>query len=116
MLMAMEYYFILIRSTRTGEAIGIVKTPKDKTIEYVYHETSSSSPSQGIVGVSLKSITEAEYTTYQVLKLFPTFKWAVRGTNEVNRNLIDLYDPTFYKMTSSWIRRNRLTWPSATKR
>ena len=114
MLMAMEYYFILIRSTRTGEAIGIVKTPTDKRIESVYYGKSRSWPCVAGSGVSLKSITEAEYTTYQVLKLFPTFKWAVRGTNEVNRNLVDLYDPTFYKMTSSWIRRNRLTCPSGT--
>lgn len=107
-MLMVKYYFILIRSTRTGEAIGIVKTPTDKRIEYVYHETSSESPSQGIAGVSLKSITEAEYTTHQVLKLFPTFKWAVRGSNRINRNLIDLYDPTFYKMTPfGWIRRNR---------
>ena len=78
----------LIRRALTGDAIGIIKVPEHVDIWLTFHPYM---PHDGIV---IYPISEAEYTSYEALELFPIYKTTSRGKHLTDH--VDIYDPGHY--------------------
>ena len=76
---------------RMGEVdpigIGIVKVPQHASIRCIHHNETGP--------VFLDDISEAEYTSYEYLDLFPEFNWV----QERPGGAVLVYDPIFYYST-----------------
>lgn len=80
--------YIVIRRLEDREAIGIVELPNGLLVCGAYN-----GPSSVRSNVFLNEITEAEYTSYEALGMFPVYRWKCRRADNV---LVDLYNKDFF--------------------
>lgn len=80
--------YFLIRRTLTRDAIGIIKVPEHVDIWLTFH------PYMPYEGIVIFPISEAQYTSYEALELFPIYKLTSRGHPLTDH--VDIYDPGHY--------------------
>lgn len=82
--------YLIIRSLKSKEVLGIVSVPTNTFVHNVHGYKNQF--------VRVDSVSESEYTTYQILDLFPEYTWYHRPSTEAVGLGVTVYDPKLYRL------------------